>query len=111
MRFFFSGQHRRRPLPMSLATLFALGCCSLQASCDSERARGAAPRTAPAVSTPQPGRAGSSPTALAVQPEPTPSQSPVVPKEQYTIEEKRCNPNDANCLPEPYEGGEDMIVG
>lgn len=108
---FFSGQHRRRPLPMSLATLFALGCCSLQASCDSERARGGASRASPAVSSLQPGGAGSSPTPSAVQPEPTPSQSAVVPQEPYTIEERRCKPNDADCLPEPYNGAEDMIVG
>jgi hypothetical protein len=111
MRFSFSGQHRRRPLPTSLvATLFALACCSLQASCDSERARGGASRSAPAVSTLQPGGTGSSP-ASAVQPKPRPSPSAIVPKEQYTIEERRCNPNDADCLPEPYNGSEDMIVG
>jgi hypothetical protein len=86
---------------MSVATLFALGCCSLQASCDSERAHGGAPRAAPAVSTRLPGGAGGWPAPSAA----------IVPKEQYTIEEKRCNPNDADCLPEPYNLSEDMIVG
>lgn len=96
---------------MTVGTLFALGCCSLQVACDSERARGRASRAAPAVSTLQPGGAGSSPAPSAVQPQSTPSQSAVVPKEQHTIEEKRCNPNEADCLPQPYNGAEDMIVG
>jgi hypothetical protein len=110
MRCFLSGQHRRRPLPMSVATLFAWGCCSVQASCDSERTRGEASGAAPAVSTRQPEGVGSSPTPSAIQPAVAPSASANVP-EQYTIEAERCNPNEADCLPQPYNGAEDMIVG
>lgn len=106
----FAGPCGRRTLPMPLAMLVALGCGGLQASCDSERARGGA-TPALAVSTPPTRGTASAPVPSAVQPQPAPSQSAVVTEEQYTVEEKRCNPSDADCLPEPYNGSEDMIVG
>jgi hypothetical protein len=110
MRFFF-GHHQCRPLPIFQAALFALGCCSLQASCDSKPNRGSASRVAPAASTRLLLGTGSSPVPSAIQPAATPSASIVVPREESTIEEKRCTPNEADCLPEPYNGSEDMIVG
>jgi hypothetical protein len=108
----FSRREQRRSLPPGLATLFAvLGCGSLQLSCDSERTRDVPARSSPAVSTPAPQAASSAQVPSAAPPASTPSPSADVPKPEYTVEEPRCAPNEADCLPEPYNGGEDMIVG
>lgn len=88
----FPGQRRL------LATLIALGGCSLLASCDPERARDSAVSAAPA---PAP-----------VEPEAAPSASAVAPKKaEPTVQERRCTPDETNCLPELYNGRDDMIVG
>jgi hypothetical protein len=100
MRSFFR-KHRRCPGPASLATLFALGCCTVQAACDSDRSHGVAARAVQTASAPVPS---------VVAPVALPSPSAVVPSEELTVEEERCPPN-ADCLPEPYNGSEDMVVG
>jgi hypothetical protein len=52
----------------------------------------------------------SAPVPSVVAPVALPSPSAVVPSEGHTVEEERCPPN-ADCLPEPYNGSEDMVVG
>jgi len=55
--------------------------------------------------------AESLPASSPIEPEATPPPSGTLPKAEYTIEEERCKRNEPDCLPEPYNGREDMIVG
>jgi hypothetical protein len=104
-----SPQQRRRPPPIYLAVLVGLG--SAQASCDSQRGRGGASGGVPAASARPLQMAKNTSVSSALPVQPAPSASSVVPKEQFTVEEPRCAPNEADCLPEPYNGSEERIVG
>jgi len=101
-------RYRRRAAPL-FGALFVLGC-SLHTSCNSDSAPGNGSRATPALSTQLAGRAAGPPSASA-EPEATSPPSAIEPKAEYTIEEERCKRNEPDCLPEPYNGREDMIVG
>lgn len=80
--------------------------CSMQHSCKTEPRRSSSP--ALPANTPENSASARAPASVA--PPTTSSPATTTQSDRYTIEPRRCAPDDPECLPEPYNGSEDMVV-